>query len=186
MEIYIKCEGTTNVGLTFGQVIVGLLDRKISISQATDLISDLEPHIDAYTIMYLLLECDLLEFGADWIRIKPQKKNYVSTEIRSLPVASSLKQSTRSPGWVYLVKAEGLEQYKIGRSRTPEIRLKTLQQQSPISLTLTHLIKCTDMGATELYLHRRFSQCRVGGEWFALTPESVQWIISQDSLEGVL
>lgn len=79
-------------------------------------------------------------------------------------------------GYVYLVKAAELNRYKIGRSKNPQIRFKDLQQQSPASLTLIHLIQCADAVKTEKQLHKRFSHYRVGGEWFNLNADAVDYI----------
>ena len=185
MQIHIKCEGKTTEGLTFDQIALALQQDLIGGSQAFDLITELKTGggSAACTIVYLLLEYRICASGLEWVVIDTeleglQKKPLLEVVSRNTPTLSQRKQYSRS-GWVYLVKAEELNQYKIGRSRTPDIRLKELQKQSPIKLTLIHLIECQDAAVAETYLHKRFAKCRVGGEWFALSNKDVVWITSQ-------
>lgn len=191
MQIHIKCEGKTTEGLTFDQIALALQQDLIGGSQAFDLITELKTGggSAACTIVYLLLEYRICASGLEWVVIDTeleglQKKPLLEVVSRNTPTLSQRKQYSRS-GWVYLVKAEELNQYKIGRSRTPDIRLKELQKQSPIKLTLIHLIECQDAAVAETYLHKRFAKCRVGGEWFELSNKDVVWITSLTSLEGV-
>lgn len=189
MQTYIKCEGKTTEGLTFDQIALALQQGFIGGNQAFDLIGELKTGggSAACTTVYLLLEYKICDSGSEWVLIDTElglipKEPLIS---RALTETSTQNDSKRLfyAGWVYLVKAEGLNQYKIGRSKTPNIRLKELQKQSPIKLTLIHLIECQDAAAAENKLHKRFAERRVSGEWFELSDHDVKWIMSQTSLE---
>lgn len=186
VEIYIKCEGKTALGLSFGQVIENLTENRITPTQAMSLIDELGTNVNSCTMMELLIGCTLLDFGADWVLLKPSKEK-CEQAIESKPVVIIRHETKKATeGWVYLVKAKQLNQYKIGRSRTPDIRLRTLQMQSPVSLELISLIECVDMIETERYLHKKFAEYRIKGtEWFVLRTADVSWFQNQTTFEEV-
>lgn len=190
MQIHIKCEGKTTEGLTFDQIVLALQQGFIGGDQALGLIAELKTGSGsaACSIVYLLLEYKICDSGSEWVLIDTELESLQETPLLepasyTVPTLSQRRKQYSRAGWIYLVKAEGLNQYKIGRSRTPNIRLRELQKQSPVSLTLIHLIECKDAGAAETYLHRRFAKRRVGGEWFELSSKDVAWIKSLTSLE---
>ena len=112
-----------------------------------------------------------------------EKSNRIYAESHQPSLTEQPKLPRKSiPGWVYLVKAEDINQYKIGQSKAPNIRLKALQKQSPIKLTLIHLIQCADVGKAEANLHKRFADYKVSGEWFELDQVSVDYIKSLEVL----
>jgi hypothetical protein len=69
---------------------------------------------------------------------------------------------------------------KIGISSDPESRLKTLQTGSPKDLKLSFSFPVPDDKELEVYLHQRFEDRRLNGEWFDFSnttnyPEKVDW-----------
>lgn len=67
-------------------------------------------------------------------------------------------------GWVYAIREARGGRVKIGRSESPEGRLKTLRTGSPDPL---HLIWTTEGGTPlEQFLHGYFADRHVHGEWF--------------------
>jgi hypothetical protein len=75
--------------------------------------------------------------------------------------------SIERSGWVYLIHAAGTNRYKIGRSITPETRLKTLnQKQSPYPLELIYKFWSVDAITDEQKIHGALADSRVHGEWF--------------------
>lgn len=83
-------------------------------------------------------------------------------------------------GYVYVLKMG--EYYKIGRSKDVTKRLESIGLLMPITPTLIHTIKTDDMEYAERYMHERFAECRVNGEWFALTDAQIEWICSVTEL----
>lgn len=84
-------------------------------------------------------------------------------------------------GFVYLFKCKGL--YKIGKSKNPKQRLKTLQGTiGAYPIEMIHAFPCADMKQAESSLHRRYSDKRVRGEWFKLNWRSVQSILRINEL----
>lgn len=77
-----------------------------------------------------------------------------------------------SRGYVYLIRMENTNFYKIGMSLDPEIRLRTLQTGNPQPLYLLKTHAVQDMRSAEMNLHRQFEAQRVPNlnvrEWFDL------------------
>lgn len=65
---------------------------------------------------------------------------------------------------VYLIVDTERKFCKIGFSKTPESRLKTLQRETVLKLELIFVI-VGNMG-TERYMHQRFSRLNASREWF--------------------
>lgn len=71
---------------------------------------------------------------------------------------------------VYFIKPQGAEgPVKIGFSKPPESRLETLSTGSPVPLELELTVEAPR--SYETYLHKKFSDCRIHGEWFERTSE---------------
>jgi len=77
---------------------------------------------------------------------------------------------------VYLLHAEGTNRYKIGWSKCVNSRVDTLQTGCPYPINVIIVMDSTEDG--ERWLHRRFAQYRVCGEWFELPEEIVTWLAS--------
>ncbi len=71
----------------------------------------------------------------------------------------------------YLMKDESTGQTKIGKSRTPKRRERTLQAEKP---TISLLYVCDYDVENEL--HKQYADKRTRGEWFALTDEDIMYI----------
>jgi hypothetical protein len=63
---------------------------------------------------------------------------------------------------------------KIGRSKNPQKREKTLQAEDP---RLEMIFQCEANEFVERRLHKIFDSVRVRGEWFNLLPHHVEWIV---------
>jgi hypothetical protein len=77
--------------------------------------------------------------------------------------------------FIYLMKDEINGYHKIGRSKTPEKREKTLQSEKP-SITLVY--SCKANIDEENILHKKYNQFRIRGEWFNLSELQLQEIKS--------
>lgn len=74
-------------------------------------------------------------------------------------------------GFVYLMKNERNGFYKIGFSKNPTIRERTLQAEEPeVKLLFTFEGDFKD----EFLLHATFEKKRIRGEWFMLLPNDVE------------
>jgi len=76
------------------------------------------------------------------------------------------------PGYIYLLQGVGV--YKIGRTKSPKRRYSTLSVKLPFDVKIVHLIKTNDMASAEKYLHDKYQQKRVRGEWFKLSDSDIK------------
>jgi len=69
---------------------------------------------------------------------------------------------------IYCIEQDGGKPVKIGRSQTPQDRLRALQTGSPAPLHIVWATTVADSAAAEKWLHDRFATQRLDGEWFAM------------------
>jgi hypothetical protein len=81
---------------------------------------------------------------------------------------------------VYLIWAKGTRLYKIGVSRNPEERIKTLQGSSPHHLVLLHSFKTQFAEKAETAIHKGFGLDKkvTPGEWFELSEDEVAYFLN--------
>lgn len=82
--------------------------------------------------------------------------------------------NTSKAGYVYLIRAEGSDSIKIGRTTNIDDRLASLETSSPFSLTLVHHKWVENSYQLEAMLHSEFSERRIKREWFSLSDEEVK------------
>jgi hypothetical protein len=94
-----------------------------------------------------------------------------------LACSKEIRRSVSAPiaGFVYIIGSP--DGYcKIGRAKVLDSRLKQIALQLPFKVELIHSIAVADPIQAERVLHRRFADRRMNGEWFALTPEDIDWL----------
>jgi hypothetical protein len=89
------------------------------------------------------------------------------------PEAMANGGTTQAPGFVYMIKHGSRDEYKIGYTLDPLRRLGEIGLQLPHAADPVHTIETDDPSGVEAYWHRRFSDKRLRGEWFKLTPADV-------------
>lgn len=72
--------------------------------------------------------------------------------------------------------------FKIGKSRTPDIRTKTLGVLMPYDTEIITIFPAMDMSWAERYIHEKLAHQHTNGEWFALTRPMFEWLITLGSL----
>lgn len=77
-------------------------------------------------------------------------------------------------GYVYLLKHGNRSEYKIGRTVNPIRREGEIRLELPEIIEPIHYVQTDDPSGVEAYWHRRFSEKRKQGEWFALSVEDVR------------
>lgn len=85
------------------------------------------------------------------------------------------------PGYIYVFRWGNF--YKIGRSKHPQARVRSINKSLPFQGQLIHLIKTNDMAQAEIKIHKKFSEKRQEGEWFLLSDTDVKHLQELDSLE---
>jgi Meiotically up-regulated gene 113 len=76
--------------------------------------------------------------------------------------------------FIYLMEDLRNKTFKIGRSKTPGQRERTLQSEVP-QIVIRLSIPAEE--SNERQLHNRFQNKRLRGEWFALTNEDLVWMV---------
>jgi hypothetical protein len=78
-------------------------------------------------------------------------------------------------GFVYLalMRVGREKRYKIGKANFVEHRTRQIAVTLPEELELIHAIRTDDAYGIEAYWHKRFTEKRRSGEWFALTAKDV-------------
>lgn len=67
---------------------------------------------------------------------------------------------------IYIIRQGSSRLFKLGVSKCPEQRLKTLQTGNPAKLKLLFTVPCTDAFKVEAIVHDHLKDHRVLGEWF--------------------
>jgi len=76
---------------------------------------------------------------------------------------------------VYIIECDGF--YKIGFTRNSiEDRVRSFQHGNPHKISIHSTFMTFDAYRLERFLHEKFVQYRVRGEWFKLTDEAISKI----------
>jgi len=76
-------------------------------------------------------------------------------------------------GFVYLIGNSTFRWYKIGKSKTPEVRVQDLGVLLPFKIKVFGVWKAHDHTALERLLHEKYSEKRINGEWFEFNSATV-------------
>lgn len=127
-------------------------------------------------VLYLEVEdgIDLAEMIAQERKIvmleqKQQQEQEYLSELQSRVVKPSKQKSCFT--YLMLDTRNGL--HKIGKSKHPQYREKTLQSEVPQIKIIAY---CADWIVSESDLHRCYQSKRVRGEWFNLTKQDISTI----------
>jgi hypothetical protein len=110
---------------------------------------------------HLKRKIDHLEHKIDSSKKKPKVKYTEPSELSN----------------VYIMKDCHSGFYKIGKSKNPRARESTLQSEKPSIKMVFTAPECDRV--SERTLHSQFSNQRIRGEWFDLTPAQVRYICHQ-------
>lgn len=109
--------------------------------------------------------------GRDW----PKSRAKPKPGPRRSVLASRPTDDTE---YVYLIRAGRTHLYKIGKSNDPQGRLQSLQTASPHKLKLLHVFRADNAAAAEEALHGLLHDRRLEGEWFKLTSQEKDVLVS--------
>ena len=77
-------------------------------------------------------------------------------------------------GCVYLIEAVNTGTFKIGITKNdPNSRLKQLSTGNESELVIVSVYRTSNYRKLESWLHRKFSDKRINGEWFTLTESDI-------------
>lgn len=71
-------------------------------------------------------------------------------------------------GYVYLIGSDRFCWYKIGKCKTPKIRLRDIGILLPFKIQLIGMWRAEDHHRAEILMHEKYKDFRINGEWFSL------------------
>ena len=74
-------------------------------------------------------------------------------------------------GHVYLIHSD--HGVKIGKTSNPGKRITTLRIQLPFKVTKTEIFEVENMDNVETFLHQKYKEERLNGEWFKLSKSQI-------------
>lgn len=81
-------------------------------------------------------------------------------------------------GYVYLIGNSIFNWYKIGKSVTPEIRVKDLGILLPFKIKVYSIWKAENHHLMESTMHEMYSKNKINGEWFEFSGEEIGKLIN--------
>ncbi len=103
-------------------------------------------------------------------------------QLKAIEQSARERKPRSTGGYVYLLQSS-TGYWKIGRTHSPNNRLRTFNVKLPFEVEYKHLIQTDDMYALENQLHERFKDKRINGEWFTLDSEDVREICALRGFE---
>jgi hypothetical protein len=96
---------------------------------------------------------------------------------KAMEVFAKSGKIKKSSGHIYILKAK-TNLFKIGRSKSPESRIKFLAVKLPFPIKTAHCFLCDDAPVAEQKLHDHFNNKRLEGEWFRLCKKDISGIMA--------
>jgi hypothetical protein len=130
---------------------------------------------------YLAITCEFLGLGSDFLK---SSDDFIAIpNFEPVPFSedelSELTPKKNDGGYCYIMKNDlfpGI--YKLGKSKHPSYRQKTLLHDAP-SISLFKVVETENMSKLEKEMHLLYENERLNGEWFKLTEEQVDSLISR-------
>lgn len=82
-------------------------------------------------------------------------------------------------GYVYLIGTCTFGWYKIGKSKTPEVRIKDLGILLPFKIRVFRVWQAVDHSRMERALHEMYAENKINGEWFQFTKIQLAALINR-------
>jgi hypothetical protein len=124
-----------------------------------------------YDCKYPIVKGDILDINLNKVYYS-DREIYINN-LKEITKENSPDKFINSFTYVYVLIDKNTRYYKIGRSKNPLKREKTLQSEKPtIEMIYSHDARIKD----EKVLHDYFKSKRVRGEWFDLSGSDLQYI----------
>ena len=73
----------------------------------------------------------------------------------------------------FIIESPFTGKVKIGKSDSPQARLKTLQTGNPNKLEIHGVVPCDNAFGLETTLHNKYNSRRLNGEWFTMNKDEI-------------
>lgn len=87
-------------------------------------------------------------------------------------------------GYVYIIGNPIFGWYKIGKSKTPELRVKVLGVLLPFKLDVIGIWKANNYHLLEKTLHEIYTSSKINGEWFEFDRKEIVKVFESLPLEN--
>ena len=109
------------------------------------------------------------------------KKRYrVTIDCAKRYARRSQPRPTEGPGYIYVLRHENMDLFKIGRSTNVKHRMTELQIGNPFELVLMGTFKFARYVATERRLHKKLEDFNFRGEWFRCSYDKIVFEINEE------
>ena len=98
------------------------------------------------------------------------KSGLLSVKLSTDPVCAQ----DGKPGYIYFLDCPSIGLIKIGSTKKPKQRLKTLKASLGPNIKYLNILPTEDMGALERAMHSHFSEFRSYGEFFQITANQIE------------
>lgn len=88
-------------------------------------------------------------------------------------------QTIDRSGFIYVLRSGETNRFKIGLSKNVPGRLESLQTGNPETLSLVCTFPAIDVFTKEQELHKRYEAKKITREWFKLTEEDINSLITE-------
>jgi hypothetical protein len=109
----------------------------------------------------------------EWYPLAEREVELNTEQEKARRLREKMTPKPPNPSFIYLVLDERTGCIKIGRSKTPSARERTLQSENPAHRMLFVHPADADL---ERHLHRQFAEYQVRGEWFRLSEAQIESI----------
>jgi hypothetical protein len=82
-------------------------------------------------------------------------------------------------GYVYLIGTPVFRWYKIGKSKTPEVRVSNLGILLPFKIDVIAVWKAANHTKMEAALHEMYASNRINGEWFEFSAKEAYAVMNK-------
>jgi len=89
-------------------------------------------------------------------------------------------------GYVYLIGTSTFGWYKIGKSKTPEVRVANLGILLPFKVKVYRVWRAENHHLMERTLHEMYAANRINGEWFEFDGKQIKNLIDSIPVETVV
>ena len=134
----------------------------------------------------LAFNMGMLYIDKEHPEIAPDKEmvDVISAHVEEL---KSLGSFSKEEGYVYFLKAEGHNIFKVGITKTtPYQRIPTIQSGCPYELSVFAYVYYSDCREKERWYHLCLEPYRMYGEWFEVESEIIEELIAQEYVRSAI
>ena len=114
------------------------------------------------------MSTELTNEEKDELLQKDEKEYYTSEDLKTIREKRSKEFQGKKTdvGFIYLIKSK--YGYKIGKSKKIQDRLSLFNVKLPFKIDVIGYYKVESMSEMETFLHKKYKNLRLEGEWFNL------------------